>query len=464
MSRRALIALTLALSAPASIADAQRPTRAALQRTVDSLVANALVEGPVAGMSVAVVRSRDTLVMKGYGLADVENDVAATAQSVYRIGSITKQFTAAAVMQLVEQNKVALDDSIGKYLPHLTARWRGATIRQLLNHTSGIPSYTSAGVRWRNRMRDDLAHDSLLAIIAGDTLDFAAGSQWRYNNTGYYLLGMLIERVTGRSYAEDIRERFAEPLGLTSTLYCGLQPIIKRRAQGYQVGTDKKLVNADLLSMHQPFSAGALCSTVGELVAWQRALAAGRVVKPASYTAMITAEGAAVARRYGFGLATDTLAGRTSVEHGGGINGFNSMLMYFPSDTLSIAVLGNTNGPWVDRVANNIARAAFGVPLNAPPAPLADRPTTAAERARFAGTYQLKLPNGQTIAIRVFDRDGKLMAHGEGQGEFPLLHQGNGTFGAAFDPSLRMTFASGSPSPKFTLVQGGATMEAPRVQ
>ena len=178
---------------------------------------------------------------------------------------------------------------------------------------------------------------------------------------------------------------------------------------------------------------------------------------------MITAEGAAVDRRYGFGLATDTLAGRTSVEHGGGINGFNSMLIYFPSDTLSIAVLGNTNGPWVDRVANNIARAAFGVRLIAPSAPLADRPTTAAERARVAGTYQLKLPNGQTIAIRVFERDGKLMAHGEGQGEFPLLHQGNGTFGAAFDPSLRMTFAPGSPSPKFTLVQGGATMEAPRI-
>ena len=415
-------------------------------------------------MSVAVVRGRDTIVMKGYGFADVENDVAATAQSVYRIGSITKQFTSAAMMQLVEQNKVSLDDSIGQHLPHLTARWRGATVRQLLNHTSGIPSYTSAGARWRNRMREDLAHDSLLAIIAGDTLDFAAGSQWRYNNTGYYLLGMLIERVTGRSYADDIRERFAKPLGLTSTLYCELQPIIKRRAQGYQVGADKKLVNADPLSMHQPFSAGALCSTVGDLIAWQRALASGRVVKPASYTAMITAEGVAADRRYGFGLATDTLGGRTSVEHGGGINGFNSMLMYVPSDTLSIAVLGNTNGPWVDRVANNIARAALGVPLSAPPTPLADRPTTDAERARFAGTYQLKLPNGATIAIRVFERDGKLIAHGEGQGEFALLHQGNGIFGAAFDPSLRMTFASGSPSPKFTLLQGGATMEAPRVQ
>ena len=462
MSRRLLIAL--ALTTVASAADAQRPTRAALQRKVDSLVVSALAEGPVAGMSVAVVRGRDTLVMKGYGVADVENEVAATPQSVYRIGSITKQFTAAAIMQLVEQHEVSLDDSIGKHLPHLAARWRGATVRQLLNHTSGIPSYTSAGPRWANRMREDLAHDSLLAIVAGDTLDFAPGAQWRYNNTGYYLLGMLIERVTGRSYADDIRERFAKPLGLTSTLYCETQPIIRRRAQGYQVGPDKKLVNAAPLSMRQPFAAGALCSTVGDLVAWQRALAAGRVVTPASYTAMTTPEGAAAGSRYGFGLGRDTLAGRTSVEHGGGINGFNSMLIYYPSDTLSIAVLGNTNGPWVNRVADNIARAALGAPLTAPPPPLADRPTTAEERARFAGTYQLKLPSGQTLAFRVFERDGKLISQGEGQGEIPLLYQGNSVFGASFDRSVRITFASGTPSPKLTLVQGGATMEAPRVQ
>lgn len=458
------IALTLGFLGAWTTAEAQRPTRAALQRTVDSLVADALTEGPVAAMSIAVVRGRDTIVMKGYGLADVENDVRASAQTVYRIGSITKQYTAAAILQLMEQGRLSIDDSIGKHLPTIPATWRRVPIRQLLNHTSGIPSYTSAGPRWATRMRLDLPHDSLIGIIANDSMDFAAGSQWRYNNTGYYLLGMLIERVTGRSYAADVSERIVKPLGLTSTLYCELQPIIKRRAQGYQVGPEQKLVNAAPLSMHQPFSAGALCSTVGDLVAWQRALAAGRVVKPASYSVMTTAVGAAVDSRYGFGLMTDTVAGRTSVEHGGGINGFNSMLMYFPSDTLSIAVLGNTNGPWVNRVANNIARAAFGAPLTASPPPLADRPTTAEERARFAGTYQLKLPSGQTLAFRVFERDGKLISQGEGQGEIPLLYQGNSIFGASFDRTVRITFAPGTPSPKLTLVQGGATMEAPRVQ
>ena len=465
-----IVTLSLSLVIPTSTSAAQRPTRAAqsptraaLQRTVDSLVTNALREGPVAAMSVAVVRGSDTIVMKGYGLADVENDVAATPQTVYRIGSITKQFTSAAVLQLVEQGKVSLDDSIGKHLPNIPAGWRAVPVRQLLNHTSGIPSYTSAGPRWTSRMRLDLPHDSLLGIIANDSMDFASGSQWRYNNTGYYLLGMLIERVTGRSYADVVRDQLAAPLGLRATMYCDTKPIIKRRAQGYQVAPDDKLINADPLSMMQPFSAGALCSTVGDLVAWQRALAAARVVKPASYTSMITAEGVAAGSRYGYGLFTDTLGGRTRVHHGGGINGFNSVLAYYPGDTLSIAVLANTNGPWADRVAGNVARAALGVPLVAPPPKLVDLATTAEERARIAGTYRLALPNGRTLELRVFERDGKVMSHATGQPEIPLRHQGNGVFGASFDPSMRISFAPGTPAPKLTLVQGGATIDGPRV-
>jgi CubicO group peptidase (beta-lactamase class C family) len=413
-------------------------------------------------MSVAVVRGRDTVVMKGYGFADVENEVPATAQTVYRIGSITKQFTAAAVLQLIEQNKISLDDSLGKHLPTAPSGWRGVSIRQLLNHTSGIPSYTSAGPRWLSRMRLDLPHDSLIGIVANDTMDFAPGSKWRYNNSGYYLLGMLLERVTGRTYAQLVRDQLARPLGLRATMYCDLRPIIKRRAQGYQV-RDDTLVNADPLSMTQPFAAGALCSTVGDLVAWQRALTAGRVVKPASYSAMTTPEGAATASHYGFGLVSDTLAGRTRVQHGGGINGFNSELMYIPSDTLTVAVLANTNGPWADRVASNIARAALGVPLVASPPRLVDLPTTAELRARIAGTYRLALPNGRTLELRVFERDGKVLSQGTGQQEIPLRHQGNDTFGASFDPSLRIIFAPGTPAPKITLRQGGGTFDGPRI-
>jgi CubicO group peptidase (beta-lactamase class C family) len=461
--RRALAAALL-VAVPCTSASAQRPTRLALQKTVDSLVTSALAEGPVAGMSVAVVRGRDTVVMKGYGFSDVENDVRATPQTVYRIGSITKQFTAADVMRLVEEGKLSLDDSFGKHLPTLPAAWRGVTIRLLLNHTSGIPSYTGAGPKWATRMRLDLPHDTLIGIVANDPLDFPVGSLWKYNNTGYYLLGMLIERLTGHSYSTEVRDRFFVPLGLRSTMYCDLEPIIKHRAQGYVVGPDRKLMNAPPLSMGQPFSAGSLCSTVGDLVKWQRALAGGGVVKPASYSAMITPEGAAARAHYGYGIGRDTVFGRLRIQHGGGINGFNSMLTYFPDDSLSIVVLGNTNGPHIDRVADNIARAALGQKLISPPAPARDLPTTAEQRARYAGTYNLALAPGRTLELRIFERDGKLMSQATGQDAFAMLYQGNDTFAPSFDPQTRLTFAPGSPSPRVTLVQGGQTIVGERIR
>jgi CubicO group peptidase (beta-lactamase class C family) len=444
-------------------AGAQRPARAALQRTVDSLVAAALSEGPVAGISVALVRGSDSVVMKGYGFADIENDVPATAQTVYRIGSVTKQFTSAAVMQLVEQGRLSLDDSIGKHLPTVPAGWRGVPIRQLLNHTSGIPSYTSAGPRWQTRMRLDLPHDSLIGIVANDPMDFPGGSAWRYNNTGYYLLGMLIERVAGRSYAQDITERFATPLKLPSIRYCDERSIIKHRARGYQVGPNRALLNTEPLSMNQPFSAGALCATVGDLVKWQVALASGRVVKPASYTAMTTPEGGAVASGYGYGLGAGALQGHRRISHNGGINGFNSILQYYPADSLSVAVIGNTNGPLVDRLGDNIARAALGLPLVAGPTALRDLPTTPALRARIVGTYRLSLPNGQQLDLRIFERDGKIISQATGQAEAPLLYQGDDTFGVSFDPTARIAFAPGTPSPTLTLRQGGAAIQAPRI-
>jgi D-alanyl-D-alanine carboxypeptidase len=461
-SRILLVAVWVLL--PVAGIEAQRPARASLQRTIDSLVTSALAEGPIAGMSVAVVRGRDTVVMKGYGFADVENDVPATARTVYRIGSITKQFTAADVLKLVEQGKVSLDDSIGRHMPSLPAAWRGVRIRQLLNHTSGIPSYTNAGPRWATKMRLDLPHDSLVGIVANDPMDFPVGSQWRYNNTGYYLLGMLIETMTGKPYGDGLRERQFAPLGLASTIYCDTRPIIKHRAQGYVAGPDRELMNAPPLSMGQPFSAGSLCSTVGDLVAWQRALASGRVIKPASYMAMITPQGSAMASHYGYGLVRDTLAGHLRILHGGGINGFNSMMQYFPNDSLSVVVLGNTNGPLVDRVAANIARVALGLPLTAPPAAPLDLPTTAEQRTRYVGTYRLVLPNGQPLELRVFEREGRMLSQATGQGEFAILFQGNDVFVASFDPTARLTFAPGNPSPRVTLLQGGQSSVGERIR
>ncbi|MDQ3950416.1 MAG: beta-lactamase family protein, partial [Gemmatimonadota bacterium] len=260
-------ACAVCASAPTLSAQALAP-RAHIVATIDSLAAAFLADGPVAGLSVAVVKGRDTILMKGYGLADVENEVPASAKTVYRIGSITKQFTSAAIMRVIGEGKLSLDDTLGKLLPSSPPAWRGVSVRRLLNHTSGIRSYTGIGPRWQRRWREDMLPDTIVALVRDDTLDFEPGARWRYNNTGYVLLGMIIERVSGRSYARFLEEEFYRPLGLSQTYYCSQRPIIKHRAQGYQ-RAGRQLVNAEYLSMTQPFSAGALCSTVGDLVAWQ---------------------------------------------------------------------------------------------------------------------------------------------------------------------------------------------------
>lgn len=365
---RPFLALPVLLPVFASLA--QAPSYARERAAIDSLVSAEVGNTPIAGVAVAVVKGRDTIAMRGWGFADVENDVPVTPASVFRIGSITKQFTSSAIMQLVERGRLSLDDTLGALLPNMPVAWRKATLRQLLNHTSGIPSYTDLGPRWFSRMREDMVPDSLLAFTAKDTMNFSPGSRWRYDNTAYVLLGMILDRTTGTKYPQYLDDRFFKPLGLSSTMYCSTEPIITHRAQGYG-RRGKQLVNADYLGMSQPYSAGALCSTVGDLVKWTRALHGGGVVSATSLAQMTTPIGAAAASHYGFGLGVDSLSGHRRIAHGGGINGFLSHAAYYPSDSLTVVVLANTAPSRVDLIARNIARIVLGLPLETPAPPRA---------------------------------------------------------------------------------------------
>jgi CubicO group peptidase (beta-lactamase class C family) len=463
-SPRALIALltVAAISgAPSAVSAQAAAPRARVVATIDSLAAAFLADGPVAGVSVAVVKGRDTILMKGYGLADVENDVPVTAKTVHRIGSITKQFTSAAIMRLVEEGKLSLDDTLGKMLPNTPSAWRGVTLRRLLNHTSGIRSYTGAGPRWLRRRREDMSPDSIVSIVRDDTLDFRPGVRWSYNNTGYVLLGMIIERASGKPYAKYLEDEFFRPLGLSQTYYCSAQPIIKHRAQGYEL-SNRQLVNAEYLSMTQPFSAGALCSTVGDLVAWQRALVGGSVVRPASYVAMTSPEKLSDGKplTYGYGLGVGMLETHRRVGHGGGINGFITDLSYYPADTLHVVVLANTSPSNPARLGEQIARVALGLPLRTAPTGVA---LAGAERARYLGTYTLVGPGGQTAKMRITEQEGGLQGQLGNQPPRRMVALGNHAFVLRDDPDIRITFAvSGDRATKLTLAQPGGTMEATR--
>ena len=436
---------------------AQSPDRGALAARIDSMAAAALTQWPAVGLSIAVVRNHDTLAMQGYGRADLEHDVPATAHTVYRIGSITKQFTAVAILQLMEQGKLALDDTIQRFLPDYHTQGHRVTIRQLLTHTSGIKSYTSLGAEWERRMRLDLPHDSLLALFQDKPFDFEPGTKFLYNNSGFYLLGMIIERISGQSYAAYLSQHEFTPLGLSATLYCDDRPLLPHRASGYERDSGR-FVNASPLSMRQPFSAGALCSTVGDLVTWQRGLVTHRLISTASTALMSSTanlrDGSTTG--YGFGLAIGKLGQHTKIGHGGGINGFLSVLDYYPDDSLTVVVLANSESAKPGRLAEDVARAVLGV---APPV-VQDLALGAADVARFAGTYALG-----PLQIRVFDAGGKLQAQATGQNAFGLRWQGDSTFVAAFDDNVRLVFQpSGEAQAKvFVLYQGGITQTATRV-
>lgn len=441
----ALAALALAPAA----AQAQPPARvpaARVQAVADSLAKAALADN-VAGLAIAVVRGRDTLVMKGYGLADVENEIPVTPRTVFRIGSVTKQFTSAAVMRLVEQGKVGLDDEITKYFPDFPTQGERILVRHLLNHTSGIPSYTDVGPRFGRVARLDLAHDSLLAIVRSDTLMFAPGTGFYYNNTGYFMLGMLLEKVTGRPYAQHLAETEFGPLGLAGTTYCGTRPIIRRRAQGYEVANGQ-LVNADYLSMELPYAAGSLCSTLGDLVTWTAALHGGRVVSPASFRQMTTPVRLDNGYRmtYGYGLSVDTVGGHRIVSHGGGINGFISQLNHYPDDSLTVVVLANTSPAPSGPIADNLARAALGLPFRAPARPPTEvAPLDAAGRARYVGAYAVRMPDGTSRTARVFEEEGQLKVQLQGQpAAVRLLSLGGDAFAPERPgPAVRFTVRGG---------------------
>ena len=443
---------------------AQAPARATVVRQIDSLATAALRNGPVAALSIAVVKGRDTLVMKGYGLADLENDVPATAETVYRIGSITKQFTSSAVMQLVEQGKVGLDDDITKYFPGYPTHGQRILVRHLLNHTSGIPSYTDIPKRWGRVATLDLPHDSLLALVSSDSLMFAPGSAFYYNNTGYYMLGMLIEKVTGQTYADYLAQHLFSPLGMKSTRYCATGPVIKHRAQGY--GNDRgTLVNAQYLSMDNPFAAGALCSTVGDMVRWESALFGGKVVGASSLAQMTTPAKLTSNRPmpYGFGLVPDTVAGHHVIGHGGGINGFISHEEYYPDDTLTVVVLANTAPAPSQAVARNAARAVLGLPLVTRVAPPPEVALDSAQRARYVGRYAIQQPDATRSPASVVEESGHLVLEARGQ-RAELIAIGPDLFTVRGQPGARVSFTmANGRATEFVLDQGMRPLSARRI-
>jgi len=460
----------LAMLAGLSSATAQRSTitRDAFRARADSLVYTYLAESRAPSAAFAVIRGNDTLAFGAHGLASVDAWRAPTAATIYEIGSITKQFTSAAIMKLVEQGRLKLEDDLSKYVPQFPLQGKRVSNRQLLNHTSGIHSYTSVP-GWPKTWNDELSPDAIIKLVAADSFDFAPGTAYRYNNTGYVLLGMVIEKASGQSYAHYLDAQFFKPLGLQQTSYCPSKTADPAFALGYSKGPSGPPVRATFLHLSHPFSAGALCSTVGDFAKWQRALAGGRAVAPASYTLMSTADSLSSGRKinYGFGLVPGVFNGHKTVSHTGGINGFATAATWVPDDSLSIVVFTNFDGESPQTLVQNLLRVAYGeapVARGAAPTPQGPPSLSTADRDAIVGNYTLQAPGGQSLPIKFFLDGNRLMAQAQGQDANEIRYLGNYVFGVAFDPELRFTFTfEAGKVTKVTLLQGGVRVEGPRV-
>lgn len=375
--RFAAISLVAAamLQAPAFAADIK-----AMAAAIDQAAAQAVAQGESVGLQVAVFKDGVPVLVKGYGSADLELKVPVANDHVFRIGSTTKQFTAAALLKLAEEGKLSIDDRLSKYYPDFP-RANDISLKQMLHHTSGLYSYTD---KEGYMALDGMVHrntDEMMQYFAKmpKTQDFEPGTSWHYSNTAYFILGAIVEKVEGKPLATVFKDRFFTPLGMNHTALDDETEIVPGRVEGYAAEGPGKFKNAGFISMTVPGGAGAMRSSASDLIRWNAALFGGKVLKPASFAAMISPgklnngqnSGTAISAmpgfpkvEYGYGLMISTVDGHQKVEHGGGINGFNASLAEFPKDRVTIAVLANTIGKDVGagKVADRIERIALELP------------------------------------------------------------------------------------------------------
>jgi D-alanyl-D-alanine carboxypeptidase len=376
------VAVVLAISSctgpsPEEISSATIEGDAALASRLDGAAQDALGHLPVAGFSVAVARGGEVVLAKGYGYADLAERVPASGNTIYRLGSIGKEFTAAAVLRLAEEGELSLEDSITEHLPNYPAPESRITVRHLLSHTSGL-SEGAIGPVLAESGGVGSTRDEIVALFASQPLVFEPGTRWSYSNSGFMLAGLVIESVSGTSYADHMTDAVLRPLGLSDTSYCPDEPPANDRwGHGYdlqegnwsravRLGRPPSFLDAAPINMDVVYSAGALCSTVNDLVRWP-ALLRSSFLDPASFREMSTptvlTDGTEVP--YGLGLQLREFGTHRALAHGGVINGFIGMLAEFTQDDVTVALLVNTHLPSEEQAGQlltQILRAVFDEP------------------------------------------------------------------------------------------------------
>ncbi len=427
---------------------------------LDVIVQRVMAQEHVAGASVLVAREGHILLHKGYGFADLGLDAPAKDETVYHVVGPMLPFTGVAVMQQVERGKLSLDDDISKYIPEFPLQGHHVTIRHLLNHTSGIVDYHYLGDPIEATSRQPKALDEVMALYAGKNWVNDPGKKWDWSISGFQLLVTIVERVTGQSFPDYVRQNIFQPAGVKSTTYCddftlvhGLSHAYRRFEGSYVVANENGMAyNSDL----------RFCSTVGDLLQLWRSIKDKKLVRPETFRLMSTAEGAAAQMsaqdpkaQYGFAMILNHEDDHRRIGQHGSLLGYSGSLYDFPEDQLTIVVLTNTEGQNAYAITRALARAILGLPALPSPAPavepkLADKPVSEAERKQLAGTFVLKLgrisPNLHDSfaqyrrTYRVFDENGRLMIQPLGEGPERLLKQEDGSFSLRSSPASHVSF------------------------
>jgi len=324
--------------------------------------------------SVLVAEKGEVIFKKGYGFANMEWEIKNTPETKFRLGSITKQFTSMLLTQLVETGNIKLNEKLSTYLPDYRKDVGDqVTVHHLLTHTSGIPSYTGLPGFFKDVSRDPYPVDEFVKKYCSGDLEFEPGTKYKYNNSGYFLLGAIIEKVTGKTYEQVLVEKILKPLGLESTGYDRHAPILNNRAAGYEK-TFNGFVNAAYLDMSLPYAAGSLYSTVEDLYVWDQALYTERLLSQQYKIKMFTP----FLNNYAYGWGVRTKAFKNShdsmkvISHGGGINGFNTLITRIVNDKHLIVLLNNTGGTKLNEMSNAIINILYDKPVEPPKKSIAE--------------------------------------------------------------------------------------------
>ncbi|MCX6560785.1 MAG: serine hydrolase [Candidatus Aminicenantes bacterium] len=375
---------------------------------IDAILSPAYKAGEP-GAALLIQKDGQALARKAYGTADLELGIALEPDMVFRIGSMTKQFTAVSILMLMEQGKLALNDPLTKFLPDYPLQGRTVTVEH----------------EWLPLWRNDMTVAEIIALFKDKPFDFEPGEKWAYNNSGYILLGAIIEKVSGLTYEAFLQKNLFDPLGLKHTYYGSSTRIIPRRIPGYGPGPNGTFLNAEYLSMTQPYAAGSLLSNVDDLAAWNDALLAGKLIKretlEKAWTPYKLKDGSSSG--YGYGWSIGDYEGHRMIRHGGGINGFSTDGILFPEDKLFVTLLTNSAIPAraPEPYGMKIAAIALGKPMPETRTAITVDPKIFDP---YVGEYEL----APGFSIKFFRQGAKFMTQASGQAAFEIFPESETKF------------------------------------